>query len=381
MGIRSWLQADEIRSRRPWWTAANTVAQSRLLETWPTNVGGASRLAMQVPTAVRCVELLSTQIAQFPAEAWRDDVRLETQPRVLRRPDPFSTYFRFTVDTVTDMLFEGTAAWLITARDEQTGRAIALQHLPACELEIRWEPSLPQAQARLENRRQIKYGGQLVDPEQVILVPMILPPGEARGVGPVQAGQAICQGQVAADDLVRSNFNDGAFPSGSINVPTNLSQEQADRVKSSFMESAAGSRAPVVLSGGAEFKPHAVTARDAQWIEARQWGASEIARLFGVPPAMLNIPIQGGSQVTYNNAVSVRTDLLHTGLGPINARLENAWSQVVPLTQQVHLDTTRYLPPLEAITPSSADPNSPPTDTPATPTAGQEPTEGNTAVV
>lgn len=382
MSLRGWLQGTELRTgERPWWTSDNAVALSRPLEDWPATALSPARLALQVPTAVRCIEILTTQIAQFPAQAWRDDVMLEDQPRVLRRPDPFGSYFRFVHATVTDMLFEGTAAWFVTARDDN-GRPLTLSVMPACELSIKWQPDMPVALARLNGAREIKYGGAVVDPADVILIPMIGVPGEARGVGPVQAGQPTASGQVAADDLVRSNFFDGVFPTGTLEVPTNLSKKQAEDMQSSFMRQAAGSRAPRVLSGGVEFKPHAVTARDAQWIEARQWGAGEIARLFGVPAGMLNLSSLTGGSVTYNNAVSLRTDLLQNGMSPIIARLEDAFARALPLTQECHLDTTRYLPPLEAVTPQAADPNAPPTDTPATPqtTEGGLPS-GNTAVV
>lgn len=369
MGIRSWITADGAPGTeevRGWFWPDSNAAQARILEGWPRQAASATSLAMQVPTAVRCIEILTTQIMQFPAEAWRGDVRLDDQPRLLRRPDPFSSYRRFVYGTVMDMLVCGGAAWLTTSRDDMS-RPLTLRRIPASSLEVRWDPSMSPAMAELNMARQFLYDGIQLDPGDVTYVPMITVSGEAAGVGPVQAGVDITAGQVSADQLVRSNFTDGAFPSGTVTVATNLSQAAADDLQRKFMDRAGGSRAPVVMSGGAEFRPHAVTARDSQWIEARQWGAADIARLFGVPAAMLHIPVQGGSQVTYNNAVSVRTDLLHLGLSPINARLEDAFGSLLPTTQDCHLDTTRYLPPLEAITPASADPNSPPADTPATP--------------
>jgi phage portal protein BeeE len=186
-----------------------------------------------------------------------------------------------------------------------------------------------------------------------------------------------------ADGLVRSNFDEASYPSGVLETPGNLSEDRARDLSDKFVERMRGSRRPAVLSGGVTYQALTHNARDQQWIEARQWGAAEIARLFGLPPAALHIPVVGGSQVTYNNAVSVRTDILHLGLTPIISRLESAWSSLLPSTQQAHIDTTNYLPPLEAITPSAADPNAPPTDTANTPTPDQEadPDAGNTAVV
>ena len=385
MGLRAWLAGQDLeeRSGPPWHPAGQWPRLD--VETSDPLLGAVSfdQLALQVPTAYRCIDLITSQLAQFPMVAHRDGEPLEEQPRVLRRPDPRGHYRVFVMRTVRDLLFRGAACWRVAARDDQ-GRALVLEHVDASLVTVQWNPRRGHSDAVLNQDRVVYIAGTPAPAQSdLVYIPMIELPGQARGYGPVEAAHALTTGQVTADNLVRSNFTDGVYPSGSIEVERTLSPSAAEALRSQFVDRNRGKREPVVMSGGATFQPFSQTLRDQQWIEARSWGASEIARLYGVPHAMLSLPTQGGGSLNYSNAVSVRRDWAIQGLSPIAARLEVAFQVCLPSTQEAVMDFTDWLEEVAPnVTPNQPDP-APAADTAnvAQAQARLEPDTGNQRVM
>jgi HK97 family phage portal protein len=71
-----------------------------------------------------------------------------------------------------------------------------------------------------------------------------------------------------------------------------------------------------------KFQPLGISHEDSQFIEVRRFGIEEIARVFGVPPAMIGAEIKGS--MTYSNAETRALDYLKFCLGPHLARIAAA---------------------------------------------------------
>jgi hypothetical protein len=72
-----------------------------------------------------------------------------------------------------------------------------------------------------------------------------------------------------------------------------LTDAQHERIKRVFAEEyqgAANAGRPLVLEGGLDWKPMALSPRDMDFLEAKHAAAREIAMAFGVPPMLLAIP-------------------------------------------------------------------------------------------
>ena len=362
MGLWDWVTGRDLEERaneRPQWfgPAPSSAAElSRIA--WEGN--GSPNQALEIATIYRCIEILSTTIAQFPAIPYKETTGEELdRPAVFRRPDPRSTYRRFFIDSVVDMLTCGEATWHIAARGVD-GNAIALRRVDASLCDWRWNPNVPYPQAIINADKVLHISGQMV-PNQAdyIQVPMILMPGQASGVGPIEAAGDTILATLVTDRFVRSTFTEGVMPSGVVEIEASMSPDAAARVKDEFIRRSAGSRAPVIMTGGAKYQAVQATAQQAQFTETRGYQTNELARMMGVPAAMLNIAVMGGSgTVTYQNSVSVRAALLQLGLSPIMMRLEDALTQAcLPSTQVAHLDSSEYLNPLpEAPGPQPDDP-------------------------
>jgi len=87
-------------------------------------------------------------------------------------------------------------------------------------------------------------------------------------------------------------FRNGANVTGAFALPEGrtLSEEQAEKLRAQlddFRSGGAKEGKVIVLEDGLKFEQMALSAEDAQWIEARKFSRSDIAMFFGVPPHMI----------------------------------------------------------------------------------------------
>lgn len=93
-------------------------------------------------------------------------------------------------------------------------------------------------------------------------------------------------------------FENGAFQSGFVEVPHAFKDEEArDNFMKAFRKffGAKNAGKAALLEQGAKFIPLDQKARDAQFIESKQFSTLEIARIFRVPPHMIQDLSQGAS--------------------------------------------------------------------------------------
>jgi HK97 family phage portal protein len=112
-------------------------------------------------------------------------------------------------------------------------------------------------------------------------------------------------------------------PPAVLEHPLRLNSAQATELQTQWADSVARARSvPAVLSGGIKFSPLTVTPRDVQLIESRQWNATAIATLLGLPPYLLGGST--GDSLTYSTVEGENTRLWTNALQPMCVRLERA---------------------------------------------------------
>jgi hypothetical protein len=110
---------------------------------------------------------------------------------------------------------------------------------------------------------------------------------------------------------------------GVINVPDTYSNEDKQRLKTSFDNTFAGvknSFSTVVLSGGVTYEPLKFSAEDQQIIQTREFSIQEVARRFGVSPYVLG----DLSHATFSNVEQQAIQELRTTLLPRIVKIEEA---------------------------------------------------------
>lgn len=85
-------------------------------------------------------------------------------------------------------------------------------------------------------------------------------------------------------------FSNGARPGGVLMFPKGMGEAAVKAAISAWQKThgpGGSSGGTAILYDGAEFKPHAFTSTDAQFLENRKFQILEVARCFRVPPSML----------------------------------------------------------------------------------------------
>lgn len=133
-----------------------------------------------------------------------------------------------------------------------------------------------------EDGKQVVY-----DPADILHVPSIGFDG-LRSPSPITyAAREAIGNSLAAGRYTGQFFTQGSNHDIALKSKSNLTKEQADALRASYLARQAGSRAPLVLHGGLEVEKLSITPNDAALLPTRQFTVEEICRVFGVPPFMV----------------------------------------------------------------------------------------------
>lgn len=298
--------------------------------------------ALQIPSVIRAVSLLCSTVAQFAPVAYRDDVQMPVQPRVLRRPSPFGTRYEFLYGTMYALLAgdvnrskPGNAFWLITDRDTD-GQARIVMQLANGEIQVEWDDRRFLPIYRWRGRTLRATGPDL----ELIHIAIDRPPGALLGRSPIDAGLPALASIVAAEDYASAWFLTSGVPSVVLRTKDEKTREEADALKLQWLEAhSAPGPTPAVLSGGIEDSYPDVDPQGAQLQQTRDYGNTVVARLLGIPAPLLHVATSG-STITYTNTAAALEELVRVTLAPTYMPpIEAALSDLVPSTQSARLDT------------------------------------------
>lgn len=187
-------------------------------------------------------------------------------------------------------------------------------------------------------------GGETVKPEWVWHEKQFTAPGLAVGLSPV-AHAAMTSGLYASvQDFARQWFTSGQGPRASLrNTEKKLNPKSATIVKEAWRASQAIGE-PFVHGSDWEYNLLQAQSASNDWLEAQKLSLNDVSRFFGVPAALIDAALAGGSSLTYANVSQRMLQFLVLNLGPAIARRENAFSnRLLPRPRQVEFDTDRLL--------------------------------------
>jgi HK97 family phage portal protein len=185
--------------------------------------------------------------------------------------------------------------------------------------------------------------GEKLTADDILHIPAFTVPGSLTGISPIEsARQAVGLG-LTSEEFGARFFGQGATMSGVIQVPGDMTPEQAQIMAKSFSAAHAGTRKshlPGVISGGGTWQSLSVTPEQSQFLETRRFQKQEIANLYRVPPYMLDPTVSStwGTGITEQN----RAFVTHT-LQPWLVRVEQAISRLFPKGQYVKFNLDSLL--------------------------------------
>lgn len=295
------------------------------------------RDALELPPVVRAVNLIASVAGAFAPTLYRDGIPVPTseQPRIVRKPAAFMSRPEFVTQTVLALATVGEAFWLLGEYDDD-GRPHFATVLPNADISIEWDERriIPQYSWRGEpidaysTRPRLKH------------IPIGRYAGDLHGRGPVNEALRYLAHIAAAETYAAGWFLTGGIPSVILGTEKELNDQKSAELKRKWIEahSITASPVPAVLSGGIKAEFPAVNPQDSQLQQARDAAATTVARLLGIPPALLIVQTTGAT-IVYQNAAGAMTELVRVTIAPTYLTpIEQAWSDLVGSRSAVRFD-------------------------------------------
>lgn len=285
----------------------------------PTGVQVTQETALRLSAVSAAIMLIAETISTLPLDQY---IRQDGQRRPFRPRDnwvgtpslsvPRTTFWQ---QVVTSLLLDGNAFVRIT-RDER-GIIEDLTVLNPTKVDV------------LDDGYRLN--GQIFIPklEMLHLTEMLLP-GEKRGTSRIKQAKDTLGLGLALEEYAGRFFGNGAYAGVVLEVPHELTREQAEEVQASWEAKHRGlgrSHRPAVLMNGMKAQQLTVNPAESQMLDQRRFAVEEVCRIFRVPPFMLGVTTPGS--VSYS---SVEQQMLYFTQHTIQPRvqaLEDAFSRLL----------------------------------------------------
>lgn len=268
--------------------------------------------SLRQQTVWACTHLIASILSMMPPYAYRggDGMqgygkanRVAKQPVLLNEPSAEADIMDFLYQCQMSLMLRGNVYGIIVDRDAG-GRATQIEIQHPDQVHVK----------RLEDGSiEYKLRNQPVPNADMWHKKAFLVPGKVVGLSPIQYAAQTIRLAENAKSFGSRWFEDGGHPSGLIvNDGSDLREISADdavTIKQRFMAAVRGSREPVVMGGGWKFQPISVNADESQFLNTQKWSATDICKVFGVPPEMVGSASEG-SAITYANVENRMLDFL-----------------------------------------------------------------------
>ncbi|MGC4025148.1 MAG: phage portal protein [Mesorhizobium sp.] len=275
------------------------------------------------PVAHRAVRMICEAVAAVPLLAFEGETELNAHPLLdlLARPNPRQAGGTFFEALYGHLLLSGNAYLELIEVGPQARELHLLRpdRVTVISDSSGWPTALEHREG--SKKRRVSLG---LDPGGgAMQLSLFHPLDDHYGFAPLEAALVALDTHAAAARWNKGLLDNSARPSGAlVYAPKdggNLSGEQFDRLKTELEEGYSGpARAgrPLLLEGGLDWKPMALTPKDMDFVEAKHSASRDIALAFGVPPMLLGIP--GDS--TYSNYQEANRAFYRLTVLPLIAR-------------------------------------------------------------
>ena len=301
---------------------SGTVTVSQL--TMPTSLGGkpVTRKTSESVTAYwRAINYLADAVASLPVKVYQKEGKsrlpLPDHPiqRFLNTPSEILTAYDFSEWSEQQKGYEGNA-YAYIVRD---GRRRAIEAIPLTSC----EPFIASSNGKLYYRIWDKEVNLKAVPASDILhfAGSGINPKTRKGRSPIATHREALGESLTLSELGQAYYANGGGVAMAIKHPGSLTEDQAENLRSSFRTTyggAAKAGSAVMLEGGMSIESLTNSAKDAMYIEARQFSIEDISRITGVPVHKLS----NLSRATFNNIEHMSQEFVTDTLLPIVRRRE-----------------------------------------------------------
>lgn len=283
--------------------------------------------SLKIGAVYAAVRLISDTISTLPMDTFfrADGQRLPYRPRPewVDNPDPDgkarSSHYQ---QLLISLLINGSSFTRIIR--DGSGDVIALVVLDPHRVEVRRGPSGRVVYV-------VDQGQYVLQADEVVQIDELLKPGALRGTSRIDEARELLGLSAALQEFSARFFGSGTVMTGFLEVPYEITAEQAEDLKDKFESKHGGlgrSHRPAVLSGGAKWTKTSVDPNEAQMLESREFAVEEVCRIFRVPPHLLQVTKPGA--MSYASVEENSRQFVTYTLLPYIAKIEEAYSRLLP---------------------------------------------------
>jgi HK97 family phage portal protein len=166
-------------------------------------------------------------------------------------------------------------------------------------------------------------------------------PDQARSLSPIDLLRNTIGTDIAINRFLSAWYGDGGTPGSVLETDQQLTTEQAQVLRDTWIDTHYKRRRPAVLTGGLKWKAITASAADMDTMAHREQIVREIARFYRIPLHMMNGT--GGDSQTYQNVESAGIQFVRHTLLPWMRRLEDAMSDMLPPNQIVRFNADEFM--------------------------------------
>lgn len=315
----------------------------------PFSAGGPahpSQMAVGIDASLRLAplyagaRLLADMVASLPLDQYRKLPAGRPQKMTLgplfTKPAVYGTIYDWLHQAMTSLVLTGNAWGLVTGRDGY-GFPSGIEWLPPDRVEVVNDQEQPWNPLRA----RIYFEGAQMGRDDLFHVRAFTVPGRIEGLSPLRLFMELIQSGQDAVGYGASWFRSGGFPPGTFqNQEIEIDQPSADEIRRR-LTSSIQRREPLVYGRDWEYKPLSVPPNEAQFVEALQMNATQIAAVLGIPPD--RVGGSRGDSLTYNTVELNEIELLTDTIRPWLVRLETAFFDCLPQQQYVRFNPDAML--------------------------------------
>lgn len=280
--------------------------------------------ALRIADAYACVRVLSDSVASLPPRIYRktgagrvpvgDDQRLAA---LLKSPAPGSTHADLFGTLMSHLQTHGNA---YVGKYRSDGEIVSLGCLYPSEVRVELKGNvITYILTRQDGQFRLGLGD--------VLHIKAMSANSLVGLSPVAQCRLALSLSANLQESAMQFFENGSMPSGVMSIEG----ASAEGVKAFEEEwknrqslQAGKFHSIAVVNGDTKFTPIAFNADDSQFLQQRQLSATEVARVFRVPPWMIGAP--AGDSLTYSNTLEQNRAFVTHSLRPWLTRIEAAFS-------------------------------------------------------
>lgn len=283
-----------------------------------------------------CLRLRANLVSTMPLDLFRrvDGIQVEVpKPPVLINPGGDQVgMIEWLYSSQFDLDRAGNTVGLITARD-------GLGYPARIDLQPIGDVTVKGTGAEIT-----KYviGGREYEPAEVWHERQYTVAGCPLGLSPVAYAAWSIGEYLSVQQFALDWFGAGGMPAAMLrNTAKTISGPQAAEIKQRFKAATAG-RDLFVAGVDWEYKMIQAEQAGSDWLAAKQYGVTDIARFFDCPSDLIDAAAMGSS-LTYANISQRNLQFLIMSLGPVVVRREDALNRLTPRPRYVKFNTDALL--------------------------------------